>query len=437
MAKFYYNGVLLPEIPSDVLANYPYCWIRYDGANSKYNLIFSKTPWFYTGTNLSKGTSDNSPYYSIGFSEQESATTWGTATNSTLEFGLATNRTVLWSNHNIPNGSATSPNIYFYGSEPIDKLIKYYYNGVLLPELPYDALVMYPYACIRKNNDSGYYDLIFSKKQPFIHSNGNLGYEGETGECSWYQLPIANAESFGKWNFKQNTTTWWELSSTRIVMWSNCDIPNGSATSPNIYFYGSEPVPESGAEPDEPESAKFKYLIRSQNVLYTITDSVLTALEITTLTSDVFQTHGFDEIPDGSFLIGLWNPELLYWQESKEDELPILKATTNATPFPQTVVSPNYDMSHDTILGVECAYVTASSDVVFAISVDDGVTWYMWTGQAWGTLTDTATGMSAETINAITTEQWAELMTTGQFKVRMTLFDENSSFTSFVMDYIN
>lgn len=103
----------------------------------------------------------------------------------------------------------------------------------------------------------------------------------------------------------------------------------------------------------------------------------------------------------------------------------------------QVLMSKNYNMLDDTILGVECAYVTASSDVVFAISVDDGVTWYMWTGEVWGTLTDTATGMSAETINAITTEQWAELMTTGQFKVRMTLFDENSSFTSFVMDYIN
>ena len=103
----------------------------------------------------------------------------------------------------------------------------------------------------------------------------------------------------------------------------------------------------------------------------------------------------------------------------------------------QVLKSANHNISGDAILGVECAYVTASSDVVFAISVDDGVSWYMWTGTTWGTLTDDTTGMTAETINSITTEQWAELMTTGQFKVRMTLFDENSSFTSFVMDYIN
>ena len=35
MAKFYYNGVLLPEIPSDVLAKYPICliYLKKDGTN--------------------------------------------------------------------------------------------------------------------------------------------------------------------------------------------------------------------------------------------------------------------------------------------------------------------------------------------------------------------------------------------------------------------
>ena len=117
--KYSYNGVVLPEIPAGMLAQYPYCWIRNDGANSKYNLVFSKTPWYYTGTNLSKGTSENIPYYSISFSGHENAETWGTAEYSSYEFGLASNRTVLWSNHDIPNGSATATEIYFNGSEPV------------------------------------------------------------------------------------------------------------------------------------------------------------------------------------------------------------------------------------------------------------------------------------------------------------------------------
>ena len=119
LKKYYYNGVLLPELPPYVLAEYPYCWIRNDGANAKYNLVFSKTPWYYIGTNLSKGTSENIPYYSISFSGHENAETWGNAEYSSYEFGLASNRTVLWSNHDIPNGSATATEIYFEGSEPV------------------------------------------------------------------------------------------------------------------------------------------------------------------------------------------------------------------------------------------------------------------------------------------------------------------------------
>lgn len=193
----------------------------------------------------------------------------------------------------------------------------------------------------------------------------------------------------------------------------------------------------AGYQIDLPPANTGKYLICSDSTYYVVEGEELVALEMTELTAENFEIYGMNDLPDGSVLMGLNNPEVLCWCSSEDEELPTMTVTLTATPFPQTIISPNYDMSDSTILGVECAYVTASSDVVFAISVDDGVTWYMWAGEAWGTLTDTATGMTAETINAITTEQWAELMTTGQFKVRMTLFDENSSFTSFVMDYIN
>ena len=120
MAKYYYNGVLLPEIPEDVLAQYPYCWIRKDAANAKYNLVVASTPWYYNGTNLTRGnTSVSIPYFSIPISNYENAETWGSAATSSNEFGLAANRTVLWANHDIRNGSATSTTIYFYATEPV------------------------------------------------------------------------------------------------------------------------------------------------------------------------------------------------------------------------------------------------------------------------------------------------------------------------------
>lgn len=294
-------------------------------------------------------------------------------------------------------------------------MAKFYYNDVLLPEIPQEVLSQYPYCWIRNQSE-----LIVSASQ-WYYSSGSM-YLSVIGTNTKYTISSTGDE----WIFSKSWNDSGGYGVNQMPIWSSHDIPNGSATATDIYFYGSEP-----------ESPKVvKYLVKNQDVFYTIINNVLTPLEITELTADVFQTHGVDEVPEWSVISALVNPEILYWQDVTND-LPSITATMTATPFPQTVVSPNYDMLHDTILGVECAYVIASSDVVFAISVDDGVAWYMWTGQAWGTLTDTTTGMTAETINAITTEQWAGLMTTGQFKVRMTLFDENSSFTSFVIDYIN
>ena len=117
----YYNGVKLPEIPTDVLAEYPYVWIRKDDANGNYNLVFGKQPWYYNAESaLVCGDTVSLPYYSIVISSYLTATEWTyTKDASGSNFGLATNRTVLWSNHDIPNGSATATEIYFKGSDPV------------------------------------------------------------------------------------------------------------------------------------------------------------------------------------------------------------------------------------------------------------------------------------------------------------------------------
>lgn len=317
------------------------------------------------------------------------------------------------------------------GAEEPDEpssVTKHYYNGVLLPEIPSDVLAEYPYC--------------------WLNSDSTMLY---VGSCGWYfekYMYLASSSTHKIYKLSQTGDEWVLYQSYTDTggyygppAWSSHDVPNNSITSTDIYFYGSEPIPEGGSEPDEPDfepEYSTKYLLKSEDMLCTVIDNELVLLDATELTAEFFHNHGFDELPNWSIISTLTNPEILYWQSADiEDELPTITATMTAIPYPQTIISQNYDMSDDTILGVECAYVTASSDVVFAISVDDGASWYMWTGSAWGTLTDATTGMTAETINAITTEQWAGLMTTGQFKVRATLFDENSSFTSFVMDYIN
>lgn len=126
---------------------------------------------------------------------------------------------------------------------------KYYshmlFNGVRLPRIPIDVLASYPYAWIRKNTTSGYYDLILSDK-PFYYKSTPGVYEanGATGK-PWYRVSISGAATATAWtnNTSANTYNWWGLDSARTVFWSNHDMPNGSATATDIYFAGSEPVP--------------------------------------------------------------------------------------------------------------------------------------------------------------------------------------------------
>ena len=125
---------------------------------------------------------------------------------------------------------------------------RYYYNGVLLPELPVDVLAQYPYAWIRDNTTSGYYDLLMSSSPWWCSTNTSsevtISTENYTQGIQWYRVQKSAASSAIGWTFNQvwNTSGGFGAESNRPVFWSNHDIPNGSATATEIYFEGSEPV---------------------------------------------------------------------------------------------------------------------------------------------------------------------------------------------------
>lgn len=121
--------------------------------------------------------------------------------------------------------------------------VKCYYNGVLLPGIPSEMLARYPYAWIRKNTTSGYFDLLLSDA-PFYYEDTPRITEGNgvVGK-PWYRVEIATAETATAWKNEPNVNYYgWGLDSERTILWSNHDIPNGSATATEIYFEGSEPV---------------------------------------------------------------------------------------------------------------------------------------------------------------------------------------------------
>lgn len=177
-----------------------------------------------------------------------------------------------------------------------------------------------------------------------------------------------------------------------------------------------------------------KYLIRDGSTIYTVVDNALVEVQ-GELNAQLFIDNGFDNISDGSLLIGLSNPEVLCWKDS--DKVPILKATVQGVPFPQTIQSVDYDMTHSTILGIEKVIAEATDGVLFAVSFDEGATWKIWTGTAWGVLSEQESGMSVEVLNGITSEQWNEVAVTGKYRFRITLSNADDKFKSLVVDYIN
>lgn len=114
---------------------------------------------------------------------------------------------------------------------------KLYYGGELLPEIPAEFSDSYQYTMIIRRT-SGYVDVI-GCASPFY-------YEVVEGE------PCANqsAGAAGRRRYSSDTDSWGDIStgnyrySFASIVWSNFDMPNGSATSTTIYFEGSEPTSE-------------------------------------------------------------------------------------------------------------------------------------------------------------------------------------------------
>ena len=115
--KYYYNGVLLPEIPADVLASYPYAFIGFIASTGKYQILASANPMYFdtTNSNIARQNSNTEPFlYCL-----ESDEAWTVGTSGNYGWSIDSDRQLIWSNHDIPSGSATATEIYFNGSEPV------------------------------------------------------------------------------------------------------------------------------------------------------------------------------------------------------------------------------------------------------------------------------------------------------------------------------
>lgn len=229
----------------------------------------------------------------------------------------------------------------------------------------------------------------------------------------------------------------WYVSSNESGMRGNCDVSgfakklDGNYASSNAAALALLQLANVQVLPD----ANKKYLVESGGKLYTTKNGELAELEESTPTADLFLNNGSDDI-NGSLLLSLTTPKMLYWTDA--EELPQIKATVTATPYPQNVISKRIDLSHESITGIENMIAECEGELICAVSFDDKQTWKAWNGEVWATITEDFTGMSKETLEGITFEQWNELYSgADSMYIRISLVDTTQTVAEIVVDFSN
>ena len=180
-----------------------------------------------------------------------------------------------------------------------------------------------------------------------------------------------------------------------------------------------------------------RYLITdAEHALYTVSDHTLTKLEETELCAKVFETYGVQDIPDGKLLLSLTDPTILYWHDS-QNRFPEFQVKYSGVPVAQVIYSENIDMSDSTILGIEKVTADCSDTVLFAVSFDNGESWWSCIDSRWYRLSEEKSGMSKTALEAVGVDSWADMATTGQLKYRIVISGADGYVKSITTDYLN
>jgi hypothetical protein len=111
----------------------------------------------------------------------------------------------------------------------------------------------------------------------------------------------------------------------------------------------------------------FKLLIKdSEGTLYTVSDDMLVPMEETELTAQLFQSFGFEKMPDWNLIKSLDTPSVLSWSDSRAFPL---TALITGTP-PKQYVECTADLSDGTVLEIKALNAEYSCKVTEQHSFD-------------------------------------------------------------------
>ena len=457
MAKMIYGGVALPKIPD--LNDYPYVVMARNGET--YQILYSKGLWYFSSSQLTNDVSESEPYYYCNPNTQD-IWTEGTAGNYAFS---SPDRPFVWCSHDVPNGSATSTNIKHYHTTPIpveqssgwiltedsSSFVsadnKFELGTEFLCKKTTKMIGARVFATNNQKNSELAIRLWTIDGTKLAETNSTFCESGK-----WFNLLFANpieiesgksyvlSAYFNSYYYVESSSlTFSDVASFVQSRYTQSDGAFPSTTF-NQKLYGLVDIlyeVESGDEPDlEPEHST-KYLIESEGFICTVIDDELMLLEATELTAEIFQNHGFDELPDWSIISSLTNPEILYYQSDVEAELPTISVTMTATPHPQSLIAEPFYLIDSTILGIEsvtCEYV---GEPLIALSFDNGGFEHYDGTNEW-VVSAESEGMLPNVLTTITTDTWSARITDVQsIQIRVILKSADDSLTSIKFNFIN
>ena len=470
-----YNGVLLPSYPTDVdPAEYPYKFIR--SRTDAYELLMSKTAFYYAQDIDGVGSDSASRYYSISKNQTLSDSSEWSYVNIVSAYpdnyySLGSNA-VHWSNEDILYKD--SAQVYFAGlGEPV--IPTHDYNSV--EEIVTSAENATKIRNNSKNDDATdnvtgvdwftYGGTVCSN----IYANGNswIGLGGQQEDLKvnrrdaamwnlWREEGTIGAVRFIRIRWSgytaYNSTSTSALLTYDVILFDTGDIQLYIVDIPTQYYNGvfalgnlayTPPTVDNrwvafrkidsgyevAYEPLSFVQYLTKYLIRNEGTLYTIVDGALSELT-GELTADIFQTSGVDEIPDGALLMTLSVPEVLCW--TNEDTVPVLTATVQGVPTgAHTVTSDHIQIDHPSIYGISSVVATASDGATFLLSFDGGA----WMKYNDGTWSASDVGMTAAELMAIPSTAWSSVINSAQYMQLKATLEGVETVTQVVFNYNN
>lgn len=115
MTYKYYNGIRLPEIPSDKLSSYPYAILQ--RSSTGYNLYLCTTPFYYSSNYGNASAGGSGSFYNYSLTDEQLGADSDWVFRNTTEYDISD---YIWTNRSLGVHSTdlTTANIQFHATQP-------------------------------------------------------------------------------------------------------------------------------------------------------------------------------------------------------------------------------------------------------------------------------------------------------------------------------